>query len=188
MDGQGFCNPSYASGCHGFLFPAILLEIGGQPISARPVQRFLRPQEAGLARPLMLAGTSLNSDRISWPAGKLVTSEERNCPRKAFLTRKTVCQGRNFPEWILVKKLPWKPWFLPACFPKENGPKKSTEKSTAETKHQNPPKISGKGCPWRFEECEKKIRKTWPNNFKPLSGRLYIYMYIYVYIYIYIWH
>ena len=35
-----------------------------------------------------------------------------------------------------------------ACFPKENGPKKSTKKSTAETKHQNPPTISRKGCPW----------------------------------------
>ena len=56
-------------------------------------------------------------------------------------------------SWILVKKFPWKSWifygFFPACFPKENGQKKSTKKSTAESKHQNPPKISGKGCNWK---------------------------------------
>ena len=69
-------------------------------------------------------------------------------------------QGRNFPEWILVKESTWKSWtfwwilrWIFSCsFSKENGPKKSTEKSTkkptAETKHQNPRVISGKGCPW----------------------------------------
>ena len=67
---------------------------------------------------------------------------------------------QNFPEWILVKECPWKSCFLvdffggfcPACYFKENGPKsprkKSTPKFSAETKHQNPRVISGKGCPW----------------------------------------
>ena len=76
-------------------------------------------------------------------------------------TKTLYTQGRNLPEWILVKKLPWKPWIFwwifrwifSACFPKENGPKKSTKKSTSETKHQNPPNISGKGCPWYIRKA-----------------------------------
>ena len=71
-----------------------------------------------------------------------------------FVDIRANCQGRNFLEWIWVKKFTWKSWnfggffggFFPACFSEEHGPKKST----AETKHQNPPNISGKGCPWRI--------------------------------------
>ena len=76
---------------------------------------------------------------------------------------KSLLENRGFFGGFLPAFFVWGKW-------PEKSTKKSTKKSTAETKHQNPQVISGKGCPWVFRLFSMlgiRHLSRWPQRLRP---------------------